>query len=46
MGRGASRWKTAWWILSAVFVLTTALNLLHVRAGSRLGEALPQAEPA
>lgn len=34
-GQGASarRWTIAYWILSAAFILTTALNLLHVRAG-------------
>ena len=27
------RWRIAYWVLLAIFVLTAALNLLHVRAG-------------
>ena len=46
MGRGTSRWKTAWWILSAVFVLTAALNLLHVRAGFLTSHAADLCVPA
>src|SRR5262245_12658096 len=33
MARTTPGWKTAWWLLSWLFVLTAALNLLQVRAG-------------
>lgn len=29
----ATRWRLAYWMLWAAFLLTAALNLLHVRAG-------------
>ena len=32
-GARARGWTIAYWILTAAFILTAALNLLHVRAG-------------
>jgi hypothetical protein len=41
-----TRWRSAYWILSALFVLTAALNLLRVRAGFFTNHAADLVVPA